>query len=374
MKRLNIFSTNTQETSDIVSQVSGHYVDSKFDLHAAGGANIFGYAEESLIETIKENLSSSTSSFWKLKQPVWNKLEEHLDHISNYEYESFLPALTGSDAVDNALKLSWDYWDQKRNVVLVRKNSYHSGSIFGWQMVHSQQLTKKWPQVSFVEFFDDLEETVILVGKDNIACVLIDTIPWNGGLHSNNQEYWNNFQKTIVKNELLLCVDEVLTGIGRMGCWLHSLHLGLKPDMIVLGKALTAGHENLSCTLINDRVTKKISNTWLAIGNTRSVNTMGAVVACAVIEKIINDKTLDYINATIIPYIQSIHRLLETNGIVTTSQGTMIKANLPDMATFENNLHNSGLYHRWDHFWHLSFYNITSQEMKTVKDTLEKIV
>jgi putrescine aminotransferase len=374
MKRLNIFSTNTHETSDIVSQVSGHYIDSKFDLHAAGGANIFGYAKEFLVETIKENLPTSTSSFWKLKQPVWDKLEDRLDHISNYTYESFLPALTGSDAVDNALKISWDYWDQKRNVVLVRKNSYHSGSIFGWQMVYGQQLTKNWPQVSFVEFFDNLEETVALIGKDNIACVLIDTIPWNGGLYSNEQEYWNTFQQTITKNELLLCVDEVLTGIGRMGYWLHSLQLKLKPDIIVLGKALTAGHENLSCTLINDRVTKKISNKWLAIGNTRSVNTMGAVVACAVIDKIINDNTLDYINTTVIPYIKNIHQLLAINGFFTTSQGTMIKANRSDMTEFENKLQDNGLYHRWDHFWHLSFYDITSQEMQMVTDTLKKIL
>jgi hypothetical protein len=101
---------------------------------------------------------------------------------------------------------------------------------------------------------------------------------------------------------------------------------------------------------------------------------MGAVVACAVIDKIINDNTLDYINTTVIPYIKNIHQLLAINGFFTTSQGTMIKANRSDMTEFENKLQDNGLYHRWDHFWHLSFYDITSQEMQMVTDTLKKIL
>ncbi len=57
MKRLNIFSTNEVDHSDSIKQVSGHFIDSRFDLHASAGANVFGYAEEYLNEKIKENLS-----------------------------------------------------------------------------------------------------------------------------------------------------------------------------------------------------------------------------------------------------------------------------------------------------------------------------
>jgi len=158
MKRLNIFSTNTIDTSDHIITTSGHCVDHKFDLHASGGTNVFGYNCDFIKQAIDKNYPTATSSFWKFKHPIWSKLEDRIDYISNYQFESFIPALTGSDGVDNALKVMWSYWHQRgehRDIILVRKNSYHSGSIVGWQFVHGNNLTSHWPQVTFIEFYDD---------------------------------------------------------------------------------------------------------------------------------------------------------------------------------------------------------------------------
>ncbi len=241
-------------------------------------------------------------------------------------------------------------------------------------MVHNNSFSDQWPKIKFVEFFDNLEETINKIGPNKIAGVLIDTVPWVDGLTSNNQNYWDNFQTLITKHNLILCVDEVLTGIGRMGVWLHSHSLNLKPNIVILGKALTAGHENLSCSLFDENITEEIKNTWLPIGNTRSVNTMGAVVACSVINKIKKENTLDHINGKVIPYVKNLEKLFLSKGYNSRSEGTMIQCSDIDIKNFEIKLRNQGLYHYWDKFWHLSFYNITLNEMNNVTEIMEKLI
>jgi len=377
MKRLDIFTINQGYNSDVLLNASGHYINNKFDLHASAGTNVLGYGNKFITDRIKLHLDNANTSFWRLKHKVWNDLEESIDAITDSRYSSFISALSGSDAVDNAIKIMWNYWaeqGQKRNVILVRKNSYHSGSITGWQMVHGQPFSKDWPSVTFVEFFDDLELTVNQIGADNIAGVLVDTVPWGKGLSDNPADWWNSLQTTITKHNLLLCVDEVLTGIGRMGCWVHSHSLGLKPNIIVLGKALTSGHDNLCLTVLDSKITEVVSNSWLAIGNTRSTNTIGAVAAVATIDFINNNNLLSYIDNTVIPYVKSLETIFLDKGITATAKGSMIQAYPNDFTNFQQTLNDSGLYHNWDKFWHLCFYDISQEEMTFIKDTLSKIL
>lgn len=375
MKRLNIFDTNFVDNTTPYQFAQHHYIDNKFDLHSAGGANTFGYSHPYLINVIKENLDTATNSFWKLKHPVWDELSARIDLITSKQFESYLPALTGSDAVDNAIKLMWLYWnDTERNIILVRKNSYHSGSISGWQMVYGQNHTAQWPKYQFVEFFDDLEQTINLIGSKKIAGVIIDTVPWCAGITTNDHNWWIKFQEIITKNNLLLCVDEILTGMGRIGTWLHSESLSLKPNIVILGKALTAGHENFSLTILDKKITDNISDKWLAVGNTRSTNVMGAIVTCAVIDLMIKEGSLDYINNIVCPYTEEIMSLLLENGIDASATGTIVQGLTDKIQNIQTQLNNYDLYHNWSCFWHLPFYNISKEEMTKIKNALHNVL
>lgn len=378
MKRLNIFSTNELDYSDKYYKAEGHYLDNKYDLNAGSGTNVLGYANPDILEAIHENINSCTSSFWRLRHPIWDVLGDKLDIISNNKFKSYIPALSGTDSVDNSLKLMWWYYKnqgEKRNTILIRENSYHSGSITGWQMVQKQEFTTHFPQINFVTFFDDLETTVKEVGEENIAGVLIDTVPWINGLSSNSLDYWTNFQKTIDKYNLLLCVDEVLTGIGRMGVWLHHQEFGLKPNLVTLGKALSAGHANLTLTLLDNKITEGIKYEWLAIGNTRSANTLGAVVVNATLDYMLKNNTLTYINDKIIPHVQRIKKSFEACGITEEVflEGSMLKINIDNIEYLEQSLDYNGLYHNLPNFfWYFPFYNATEEELSFVEDRVVK--
>lgn len=366
MKRLPNFSQADTEDFDFIDKFQGHYLDGKFDLHAGAGCNIFGYANEYFKQKLIENYHRTSSSFWKIKNSIWTELETALNEITDNRYSCYSCSLTGSDAVENAIKYMWYSSNSENKIILVRNSSYHSGTIAGWQMIADRSITEDWRKIKFVDFFDDLEEKVREIGEENIAGVLVDTVPWVGSLKQNDENYWSKFQKTITQYNLTLCVDEVLTGMGRMGHWLHSHSLGLEPDIVVLGKALSAGHENLSLTLVGERIQDQIRQKWLAIGNTRSNNTQGALIAVSVIEHMIETNRLDYIRTQIIPYCEKLNKLLRDKEIESYTAGAMVQAYPKNQKLFIEHLRSNGLYHNWNHFWHLPFYDISQEEMSRI--------
>ena len=162
MERLNSFDSNTVDESYMFIECKGHYIDGMFDFHASAGTNVLGYSNPEILNKVHRASLNSNTGFWKLNNQHWKNLAKNLSEITNDKYESFLPALTGSDSVDNAIKLSWMYWNYigtPKKYILIRKNSFHSGSISGWQMNYLFDKTQ-FPDFKFVEFYDNLEETI----------------------------------------------------------------------------------------------------------------------------------------------------------------------------------------------------------------------
>lgn len=374
MKRLNSFDFNNTNDSYTFKQCRGHYIDDMFDLHASAGTNVLGYSNPKILDKIHQASRHSNTGFWKLDNLAWTDLSNNLDQITNKQYDSFLPALSGSDSVDNAIKLAWLYWkqlDSPRKYILVRKNSFHSGSISGWQMNYSFDKSQ-FPNFEFVEFYSDLDTVVTKLKPENIAAVLIDTVPWVNGLQVDSKSFWNKFQTTVDQYGLILIVDEILSGMGRMGSWLHSSQYGLKPDMVTLGKALTAGHENLSVVLMNKKISKEIEHQWLPIGNSRSTNVLGAVAANATIDFIREHDILTRVQNTIIPYITELKNILDQKGIESTQAGSMLYSKDVDFR-IRNHVKLNKMYHSWNHFWHLPFYDMSDSEIKKIVDIFQKI-
>jgi adenosylmethionine-8-amino-7-oxononanoate aminotransferase len=340
----------------------GHYIDGMFDVQAGAGCNVYGYSNPHIQQAINNKSGFSNANHWTLDHDIWYELGDQLDLITDHRYDNYITGLTGSDAVDNMVKLAW--LTTGKDTILVRKNSFHSSSISGWMLNYKFNKGGQYPAVKFVEFFDDLELTIQKVGADNIAAVLVDTVPWVNGLKVNTQEYWANFQRTIEKYNLLLCVDEVMTGIGRMGCWLHSHSLGLKPNMVALGKALTSGHENLSVTVVDKRVGDKIGDEWLPIGNSRSTNVLGAVASVETLRYTIQYGYLDRINEIVIPYVEELGAMLEGSTAVGTVLGYPdVDGSIHRLFTEKNLYYNSG-------YGIMSYYDITLHEMDMMRSII----
>jgi adenosylmethionine-8-amino-7-oxononanoate aminotransferase len=75
-----------------------------------------------------------------------------------------------------------------------------------------------------------------------------------GGVKIPPASYWPEIQRICRKYDVLLMLDEVITGYGRTGNWFAAQTFGIEPDTITTAKALTSGYQPLSALLVGDRI------------------------------------------------------------------------------------------------------------------------
>ena len=170
------------------------YVEGKpyFDLFAGHGCNMLGYTQPELTQKIKDANDTYANHSWLVKPKIWNELEYYLESLLPPQFENVIAGLTGSDSIDNAIKFVWKYWENKstpRKTILVRKGSFHSGSITGWKMtIDTMRWTKHIPDVNYVDFYDNDFNDVYEKHKDDVAGVIVDTVSWFDGINKIDDE------------------------------------------------------------------------------------------------------------------------------------------------------------------------------------------
>ena len=189
---------------------------------------------------------------------------------------------SGSDANDTAYKLVRYYNNlrglPKKKKILSRMGAYHgltvaSASLTGIPAYHRQfdlpvgdvvhlscphYYGHAHPGESEADFTDrlvvEIEATIEREGSETIAAFIAEPIMGTGGVFTPPPGYFSRIQPILDRHDILLIVDEVITGFGRTGAWFGSSHYGLKPDILSLAKGLTSGYFPMSASVISDRI------------------------------------------------------------------------------------------------------------------------
>ncbi len=224
---------------------------------------------------------------------------------------------SGSDANDTAYKLVRYYNNlrglPKKKKILSRMGAYHgltvaSASLTGIPAYHRQfdlpvgeVVHLSCPHYygfaqagqSEAEFTDqliaELEEAIEREGSETIAAFIAEPIMGTGGVFTPPLGYFDRIQPILDRHDILLIVDEVITGFGRTGAWFASSHYGLKPDILSLAKGLTSGYFPMSASIISDRIWSVLRDHPTAQGAfmhgfTYSGHQVGAAVAMATLD------------------------------------------------------------------------------------------
>src|SRR5688572_9792881 len=220
---------------------------------------------------------------------------------------------SGSVAVEVALKMAIQYWHSQgqaqRTMFLTLKRGYH-GDTFGAMSVcdpHSgmhhlfhhalsHHLFAEAPTCAFDQPFQESHiakfAQLIQQHRQKIAAVILEPIVQGaGGMRFYSPEYLRRVRELCDKHEILLIVDEVATGFGRTGKLFACEHAGISPDILCIGKALTAGYITLAATLCNDKVSNGIckgENGIFMLGPTYMANPLACAVANASIDLLLN--------------------------------------------------------------------------------------
>ncbi len=192
--------------------------------------------------------------------------------------------LSGSDANETNVKLVWYYNNilgrPEKKKFISRWRGYHgsglmTGSLTGLELFHkkfdlpmSQVLHTEAPyyfrredmSMSESQFVthcaDELEALIEREGADTIAAFIGEPILGTGGIVPPPDGYWAAIQKVLQKHDILLVADEVVTGFGRLGTMMGSMHYDIEPDIITIAKGLTSAYAPLSGSIISNKIWK----------------------------------------------------------------------------------------------------------------------
>ncbi|RIW28505.1 aspartate aminotransferase family protein [Bacillus salacetis] len=230
---------------------------------------------------------------------------------------------SGSEAVETAVKIAIQHWQEKgktaKRRVISRWLSYH-GITFGalsasghpvrrerfdslvgdWPAIEPPYCYrcpygKKYPECD-VHCARQLETVIRRIGEGNIAAFIAEpVIGAAGGAIDAPKEYFQIIKDICDKYEILLISDEVMTGCGRTGTFLAMEQWGVQADIAVLGKGLSAGYAPIAATLISEEVLKPIMEGTQVImsGHTFSANPLSSAAALAVLKLIKSEKLIE---------------------------------------------------------------------------------
>jgi adenosylmethionine-8-amino-7-oxononanoate aminotransferase len=170
----------------------------------------------------------------------------------------------GGDAIDTAAKLARLYWQTigmpDRLHVIGRSNGYHGTMAFGTSIGGMEAVRAGWgPLVegtSQVQYDSPqaLRDEIARLGADRVAAFFCEPVLGAGGVYPPPPGYIEEVAQICADTGVLLAIDAVIVGFGRLGSWFGCERFGIRPDLITFAKGVTSGYLPLGGVVASGRV------------------------------------------------------------------------------------------------------------------------
>ena len=279
-----------------------------YDFLSAYSAVNQGHCHPKIINAMMEQaqtLTLTSRAFYNDQLGLFERLVSETFH-----FDKFLPMNTGAEAVETALKLSRKWGYEKKGIpeneaiIVVCENNFHGRTTTIISFSNDPVAREHFgPYTSgFIKIpYDDIEALrKVLKDEKNVVGFLVEPIQGEAGVYTPEDDYLKKAKALCEEHSVLLIADEVQTGIARTGTLLASCgncncadrHCSgtpeVKPDVLVLGKALSGGVYPVSGVLANDEIMDVIRPG--NHGSTFGGNPIAAVVGRAALEVIKEEK------------------------------------------------------------------------------------
>jgi len=229
-----------------------------YDFLSAYSAVNQGHCHPKIIEALinqAQTLTLTSRAFYN------NKLGEYEKYVTEFfGYEMVLPMNTGAEAVETAIKLSrrWGYdikgIEKDKAILVFAEGNFHGRTVTVISASTDPDCRKGFgpftPGIVTIPYNNPqaLEDFLKENGK-NVAAFIVEPIQGEAGVYVPDEDYIGNCYQICKKNNVLFVADEVQTGIARTGRLLCSDYAGIKPDIVILGKAISGGVLPISAVL-----------------------------------------------------------------------------------------------------------------------------
>lgn len=225
-------------------------------------------------------------------------LGEYEKFISEYfGYDKVLPMNTGAEADETAIKLCRRWAYDKKGIapdkarIIACANNFHGRTITVISMSTDPDSKAGFgPYTPGFEIipYNDLEALTKALEDPNVAGFLVEPIQGEAGVVVPDEGYLTKAYELCQSKNVLFIADEVQTGIARTGKLLACDHENIRPDILILGKALSGGVYPVSAVLADDEIMLTIKPGQH--GSTFGGNPVAAKVAIAALEVVKEEK------------------------------------------------------------------------------------
>ncbi len=267
-----------------------------YDFLSAYSAVNQGHCHPKIVKAMTKQAKKLTLTSRAFYNSVLGEFEEYVTRY--FGYDKVLPMNTGAEGVETALKLArkWAYnvkgMAEDKAVIVTCEGNFHGRTITVVSFSTDPDARKGYgpytPGFVTIPYNDPdaLEKT--LEGNKNIAAFLVEPIQGEAGVNVPDDGYLKKVRDLCSKHNVLFIADEVQTGIARTGRLLACHHEEVRPDILILGKALSGGVYPVSAVLADNEIMLTIKPG--EHGSTFGGNPIAARVAIAALEVVKEEK------------------------------------------------------------------------------------
>ena len=232
-----------------------------FDFLSAYSAVNQGHCHPKIIQSLIEQAQRLTLTSRAFHSDA---LGEFTRYITEYfRYDKVLPMNTGAEAVETALKLCrhWGYAVKKipdnKAKIIVCSGNFHGRTLgiisFSTDPVSNKDFGPYLPGFEIIPF-NDLHALSEALRDENVAGFLVEPIQGEAGVIVPDDGYISKAKQYCADANVLFVADEIQTGLCRTGRMLCCDHENVRPDILILGKALSGGVLPISAVLADDEI------------------------------------------------------------------------------------------------------------------------
>ena len=258
-----------------------------------------------------------------------DRLGAYEEYMHNYfGYDKLLPMNTGAEAVETSIKLCRKWAYEKKGIepdrakILVAKGNFHGRTTSIISFSNDPQARANFgPYTPGFESipYNDLAALETALQDPNVAGFLVEPIQGEAGVIVPEEGYLKQSYQLCQKHNALFIADEIQTGIARTGKLLCVEHEGIRPDIVILGKALSGGVYPVSAALADDEVMECIRPG--EHGSTYGGNPLACAVAMAALDVVKEENLAE--NATRLGRIfrNEMNKLISKTDLITKVRG-----------------------------------------------------
>ncbi len=269
-----------------------------YDFLSAYSAVNQGHCHPRLVKAMQEQAAEITLT----SRAFYNsKLGSYAEYVcKTFGYEKMLPMNTGAEAVETAIKMARRWGYEKKGIakgqakIIVCEGNFHGRTItIISASTDPDSNTNFGPYTpGFITIpYNDIPALEKELEDPNVCAFLVEPIQGEAGVFVPDEAFIGNAIRLCKEKNVLFMADEVQTGIARTGRMLCSEHSGARPDVVILGKAVSGGMYPVSLVLADHDVMDVFIPG--SHGSTFGGNPMAARLAMEALEIIKDEKLAD---------------------------------------------------------------------------------